>query len=158
DVSMSEERTKELLDRLAANARKLDRLLSDLLDLDRLARGIVEPRRRAVDVGDLARQVIAGSEALRGRSVDVEADPVIAWVDGAKVERIVENLAANAVRHTPDGTRVWVRVRRADVGVLIAVEDDGVGVPEHLQDAIFEPFRQGPQTRSHSPGVGVGLS
>jgi signal transduction histidine kinase len=38
------------------------------------------------------------------------------------------------------------------------VEDAGVGVPPHLQDAIFEPFRQGPQAKSHSPGVGVGLS
>ncbi len=158
DVSIADDRAKELLDRLAANARKLDRLLSDLLDLDRLARGIVEPRRRAVDVGELARQVIASSEALGGRPVEIDAEPAVAWVDGAKVERIVENLAANAIRHTPDGTRVWVRVRRADGGVLIAVEDSGVGVPPHLQDAIFEPFRQGPQTRSHAPGVGVGLS
>jgi len=158
DVSLSEERTKELLARLAVNARKLDRLLSDLLDLDRLSRGIVEPRRRAVDVGELARQVVAGSEALRGRQVTVEAEPVIAWVDGAKVERMIENLAANAIRHTPDGTPVWVRVQRSEGGVLIAVEDAGDGVPSDLQDAIFEPFRQGPQTRSYSPGVGVGLS
>jgi PAS domain S-box-containing protein len=158
DVSLSDDRAKELLDRLAANARRLDRLLSDLLDLDRLARGIVEPRRRSVDVGELARQVIAGSEALRGRSVEIDAERVVAWVDGAKVERIVENLAANAVRHTPEGTQVWVRVRRSEGGVLIAVEDAGVGVPPALQEAIFEPFRQGPQTRSHSPGVGVGLS
>ncbi len=158
DVSIGEERAKELLGRLAANARKLDRLLSDLLDLDRLSRGIVEPRRRAVDVGELARQVVEGSEALRGRDISVDAEPMVAWVDGAKVERIIENLAANAIKHTPEGTRVWVRVRREDEGVLIVVEDAGVGVPPHLQDAIFEPFRQGPQAKSHSPGVGVGLS
>jgi signal transduction histidine kinase len=155
---LSTERTKELLGRLAANARRLDRLLSDLLDLDRLARGILEPRRRAVDVGELARQVVATSEALRGRHVDVEAEQVVAWVDGPKVERIIENLAANAIRHTPDGTQVWVRVRREGDGVLIAVEDAGSGVPPELQDEIFEPFRQGPQTRAYSPGVGVGLS
>jgi PAS domain S-box-containing protein len=158
DVALSEERSKELLGRLAANARKLDRLLSDLLDLDRLSRGIMEPRRRAVDVGQLARQVVGASETLRGHDVEVDAEQVIAWVDGAKVERIIENLAANAIRHTPDGTRVWVRVRRDGEGVLIAVEDDGDGVPPGLQDVIFEPFRQGPQIRSHSPGVGVGLS
>ncbi len=158
DVSLSEERSKELVGRLAANARRLDRLLSDLLDLDRLARGILEPRRRAVDVGELARQVVDASEALRGRHVEVDAVQAVAWVDGAKVERIVENLAANAIRHTPEGTPVWVRVRRDGEGVLIAVEDAGDGVPPHLQEAIFEPFRQGPQTRSYSPGVGVGLS
>jgi signal transduction histidine kinase len=42
--------------------------------------------------------------------------------------------------------------------VLIAVEDDGDGVPTDLRDAIFEPFRQGPTVQSHSPGTGIGLS
>ena len=45
-----------------------------------------------------------------------------------------------------------------DGGVLIAVEDDGGGVPAELRDAIFEPFRQGPTVQSHSPGTGIGLS
>ncbi len=158
DVGLSEQRSKELISRLAVNARKLDRLLSDLLDLDRLSRGILEPRRRAVDVGQLVRQVVDATEATWGRNVEVDAYPVTAWLDGPKVERIVENLVANAIRHTPDGTRVWVRVQPETGGVVIAVEDEGPGVPAELQAAIFEPFRQGPQTRSHSPGVGVGLS
>ena len=158
DVSLSDDRAKELLVRLDANARKLERLLSDLLDLDRLSRGIVEPRRRAVDLAELVRQVIDGSEAAALRGVEVDAEPVIAWIDGPKVERIVENLVANAIRHTPEGTPVWVRVRREGDGVLIAVEDAGPGVPEELRAEIFEPFRQGPQTHSNSKGVGVGLS
>src|SRR5205823_2808458 len=53
DVPLSVAETRDLLDRLTANAKKLDRLLSDLLDLDRLARGIVEPNRKPTDVGDL---------------------------------------------------------------------------------------------------------
>ncbi len=158
DMELPEHGSRELVSRLAVNARKLDRLLSDLLDLDRLSRGILEPRRRAVDVGSLAGQVVEATETTRGRNVVVDADHVTAWLDGPKVERIVENLVANAIRHTPDGTRIWVRVRQEDDGVLIAVEDEGPGVPPELQSAIFEPFRQGPQTRSHSPGVGVGLS
>src|SRR6266702_2561854 len=131
------DRSREMLERLSVNARKLDRLLSDLLDLDRLSRGIVEPRRRPTDVGD---------------------PPVSAEVDGAKVERIVENLVVNAARHTPDGLPIAVRARREDDGVLITVEHSGPGVPEHLKEAVVEPFRQGPQSRSHSPGVGIGLS
>ena len=79
-------------------------------------------------------------------------------VDGAKVERIVENLLANTVRHTPSdlddlGARVCDRGRRAP-----AVEDDGPGVAPDLRDTIFEPFRQGPDAPRHSPGVGVGLT
>jgi signal transduction histidine kinase len=79
-------------------------------------------------------------------------------VDAAKVERIVENLLANTARHTNEEAGIWVRVAPEGDGVMIAVEDGGAGVPDDLKEAIFEPFRQGPQRSHHSPGVGVGLS
>jgi signal transduction histidine kinase len=78
--------------------------------------------------------------------------------DPPKIERIVENLVMNAVRHTDPDVGIWVRVFRSDGGAVIAVEDDGSGVPSDLQREIFEPFRQGPTTSSHSPGTGIGLS
>jgi signal transduction histidine kinase len=64
----------------------------------------------------------------------------------------------NAIRHTPADVTVWVRVTSEDGGALLAVEDDGPGVPAELRDAIFEPFRQGPTASPHSPGTGIGLS
>jgi K+-sensing histidine kinase KdpD len=158
DVPLTEAETRDLLDRLTANAKKLDRLLSDLLDLDRLARGIVEPKRRPTDLGDLVQAVVESSELFGLRDVKVEIAPVVVAVDAAKVERIVENLLANTARHTPEGGTVWVRVTAESGGVLIAVEDEGRGVPDELKEVIFEPFRQGPQRSQHSPGVGIGLS
>ena len=86
------------------------------------------------------------------------AEPVVARVDAAKVERIVENLLVNADRHTTPDTPVWVRVVRRDEGVLLTVEDAGGGVPQELRAALFEPFRQGPAAAAHAPGVGIGLS
>ena len=50
----------------------------------------------------------------------------------------------NAARHTKADRTIWLRVRPEGDGVLIAVEDDGPGVPEEFREAIFEPFRQGP--------------
>jgi hypothetical protein len=79
-------------------------------------------------------------------------------VDGAKVERILENLVMNAVRHTARDVTIWVRVWAGGGGAFLAVEDDGPGVPDDLQSAIFEPFRQGPTATAHSPGTGIGLS
>lgn len=148
----------DLLGRLASNARKLDRLLKDLLDIDRLKRGIVTPQYRPTDVGALVRMTVESMEVLGERSVLVETEPLVVSVDPAKVERIVENLLANAARHTDADTEVWVRVRQEDGGVLIAVEDDGPGVPADLRHAIFEPFRQGPTASPHAPGTGIGLS
>ena len=156
--SLSPEEVQDFLSRLAANARKLDRLLSDLLDLDRLDQGIVEPRRRTVDLRDLVRRTVDGSEAIAGRDVHVEGEPLELPVDPAKIERIVENLLANAARHTPPGTKIWVGIRPFDGGALLYVDDEGEGVPPDLRHTVFEPFRRGPDAPRHAPGVGIGLS
>jgi PAS domain S-box-containing protein len=156
-TSLAEDDGADLVDRLAANAGKLDRLLSDLLDLDRLNRGIVTPRLHPTDLAALVARI--GTEWQdTGRPLELALEPVVAQVDPAKVERIVENLLANAARHTPPDTPVWVRVARHDQGVLIAVEDAGVGIPPQLRAALFEPFRQGPEAPPHAPGVGIGLT
>jgi signal transduction histidine kinase/transcriptional regulator with GAF, ATPase, and Fis domain len=158
ELELPREDAVDLVRRIAANARKLERLLGDLLDLDRLQRGIVTPQRRPTDVGALVRLVCSQTEVLGERPVELDLEPVIASVDAAKVERIVENLLVNAARHTSPGVSLWVRVRPGAGGVLLTVEDDGPGVPEAMREAIFEPFRQVPEAAHPSPGVGIGLS
>jgi signal transduction histidine kinase len=158
EVQLQDSERRAIIQRLAVNARKLDQLLSDLLDLDRLDRGILEPRRKPTDVASLVRRVVENSEVLGTRPVRVEAQLVVTQLDGPKVERIVENLLVNAARHTPPDSTIWVRVTPEEQGVLITVEDEGAGVPAELREKIFEPFRQGPGTPAHSPGVGIGLS
>jgi PAS domain S-box-containing protein len=150
----------DLYTRLVANGRKLDRLLNDLLDLDRLTHGIVAPKRRPTDVAALAGRIADDWGLLNGRRPQVVAEALTVSLDPGKVERIIENLLANAARHTPPDTPVWVRVERPPDGdgVLLAVEDAGAGIPAELRDSVFEPFRQGPDTPTHAPGVGIGLT
>ncbi len=149
----------DLVHRVAANARKLERLLGDLLDLDRLQRGIVSPQRRATDVGALIGRVLAEVENPDGRAIDVQVGLLTATIDGPKVERIVENLVANALRHTPPDAHVLVWAHAVDGGIEIGVDDAGPGVPAEARESIFEPFEQRPgPTSGHSPGVGIGLS
>lgn len=158
DIEFDRTETRELAGRIVANSRKLDRLVNDLLDLDRLARGIIEPKLSATDVGALVREIVEESGLLGDRPVHLDVEPLTVDVDGAKVERIVENLLSNTARHTPAGTNVWIRVRREDGGVVIAVEDEGAGIPEDQLETVFEPFSQGAGAGSHSHGVGVGLA
>lgn len=159
ELDLPKDDALDLVQRIAANARKLERLLSDLLDLDRLQRGIITPQRRPTDIDALVRHSVDEAVEHWKRPVEVDVQPITASVDAAKVERILENLLSNAMRHTPEGARVWVRAYAQDGGVTIVVEDEGPGVPEDMREAIFEPFRQVPGSRSeHSPGVGVGLS
>jgi PAS domain S-box-containing protein len=158
EVALEGEDSRDLAGRIAANARKLDRMVTDLLDLDRLSRGIVEPKLHPTDVAELVRRVVADPEMRERGRVSVEGDPIVVNVDASKVERIVENLLSNAFRHTPEDTRVVVRILPAEGGATIVVDDDGPGIPEGMRREVFEPFRQGPQAPDHAPGVGIGLA
>jgi PAS domain S-box-containing protein len=156
--TLAEEDVADLLERLVNSAVKLQRLLEDLLDLDRLNRGIVTPKLRATDLAALISRIAEQWQQQSGRRLAVAVEPVVARVDPDQVERIVENLLANADRHTTPDTPVWIRVSRHDQGVLLVVEDAGPGIPPQLRAALFEPFRQGPDAPSHAPGVGIGLT
>jgi PAS domain S-box-containing protein len=150
----------DLLQRLGKSARKMDRLLNDLLDLDRLAQPTVSPEREQVDLDELVKRVVkdVSAELLDQRPLHMDVCPLSLEVDPPKVERIVENLLANAARHTPPGTPIWVRIQPHGRGALLIVEDAGPGVPPPLRETIFQPFRQGPAPASHAPGLGVGLA
>jgi signal transduction histidine kinase len=156
--SLPPEDRLDLIQRTASNARKLHRLLTDLLDLDRMSRGTIEPNRGLADLTEIATTVILECR-VDSHPIELATDgPVMASVDAAQTERIIENLVMNAVRYTPAGTPIWVSVAPYRNGVLIKVEDAGPGVREDLKATIFEPFRQGDEIVTHSPGVGIGLS
>jgi PAS domain S-box-containing protein len=157
DRDLEPQERSDLLRTMVERTRGMNSLLTDLLDLDRLDRGIVEPRRFPVDLGDLVRGLLARTDVLHGRVVDLEDPGCSTNVDAPKVERMVENLLANAARHTPPRSRVWIRLWCADGGVTIAVEDEGPGVPDELKEAIFEAFHRAPRSLSE-PGSGIGLS
>ena len=119
---------------------------------------MIRPRTEQTELGSLVRGVVEEPEFQVGRRIEVETHSMVIKVDPPKVQRIVENLLANAIRHTPDGTPIWVRVRRIPEGAQIDVEDAGPGVPPEMREAVFEPFRQGENRNPHSPGFGIGLS
>jgi signal transduction histidine kinase len=155
-TDLDEATRAEMVGHLVEQAVKLQRLLSDLLDLDRLRYGLLAPRFRPTDVGALVANV-AGHQAGDGHRIDVQAEPIVADVDAAKVERIVENLLANAIKHTPPGTDVLARVERDGAFVLIAVDDRGRGVREDERESVFELFHRG-DSYGGAPGTGIGLS
>lgn len=156
--ALSEDKIRLLLTRTVVNARKLERLLSDLLDVDRMARGVLVPSLVEVDLAEVAARVLEESEELAA-GVIADLQPTTVVADAPKVERIVENLLHNAVRHTPPGTPVWLRVSGTDGGAEIVVEDAGAGIEPGIAANLFEPFTQGEESaRAAKPGTGIGLS
>jgi PAS domain S-box-containing protein len=154
---VSAEKRDEIVDHLTEEARRLERLLTDLLDLDRLRAGFAGPTFRSTSLDRLVADVAAAYES-DGRPVVLEIEPVEADVDAPKVERIVDNLLANAFRHTPPGSEVRVRLAPADEGALICVDDRGPGVSDHERASIFEIFRRGEAGLASARGTGVGLA
>jgi signal transduction histidine kinase len=153
---MPEDSVKSSIKAISTQSKRLERLLLDLLDVERISRGTIEPNYVDVDLGKLALNVVEQTSANRRIKVDVKG-AVPATVDAALVERIVENLVFNAMKHTPAEANIWVKVRRHNGHVKIQVDDSGNGVPDELKTAIFEPFTQG-EVPQHSPGTGVGLN
>jgi PAS domain S-box-containing protein len=152
DPELTDEQRGQLVSLLASQSRRLNGLLDDLLDLDRLRHGSLAPEFTKADVAE----IVARVTSVHG--VAVQSEPVVASVDVPKVERIVENLIANAVKHTPPDTEITVRVERENEGVVIAVDDRGPGVVESERQAIFEIFNRGEAASTAVAGAGVGLA
>jgi signal transduction histidine kinase len=109
------------------------------------------------DVAALVEHAVAGVDTSDGRAVEVRTMPVVAEIDPAKLERIVENLVTNALKHTPPETRVSVSVASDDDALLLRVDDSGPGIADDQKQEIFEPFARG-DSASGAPGTGIGLA
>jgi signal transduction histidine kinase len=155
-LRLTEEERETLCLVIQQSGHKMNRLIDDLLDLERIDRGEVLAQRAFTDLGAVAARVVRETPGLESHPVRIVADPVLASVDGSKVERLIENLIVNATRHTPPGTAIHLRIERCKDGVEVVVEDEGPGVPDDLKRSIFEPFRQG--EAADGRGMGIGLS
>jgi PAS domain S-box-containing protein len=155
DVELEDDERRDMARRIAQNARRLEGIVSDFLDLERLNRGLAHPLYESIDLGATVRDLVANSDLVTDRRLGLEVAPLVVRADPAMMERIVDNLLGNTVKHTPGDSRIWVRVERADDGAVLIVEDDGPGVPLEDRERIFEPFRQG---TGAAAGSGVGLA
>lgn len=155
---LAHDQLQVVFERLHANAGRLGRLIEDLLDVDRLASGLVTADLQSHDLTALIRRV-ADDQDLAGHHLELDLEAVEADVDPPKLERVVANLLANAVRHSPPGGTVTVRLRHAAGMTVLAVEDEGSGIDPDYLDEIFEPFVQGPDRhQAAQPGTGLGLT
>jgi len=140
------------------SSRRMRRLVGDLLLLARADAGRVAPHGR-IDLAEVVTDAAAELEPVAGdHEISVSAVPG-AEVEGARDElhRLVLNLMENALRHTDPGTAVEASVERRNGEVVLAVEDDGPGIPADLEEKVFERFFRGEGDRSGSSGLGLSI-
>ncbi len=146
------------------NAQAQVRLIEDILDGSRLITGNLQLEIRPLDMTALVR---AALEAVRPAAVakkieiTVHVDPDAARIvgDPERLQQVVWNLATNAIKFTPKGGHVEVRLVRAGTSIELVVKDSGQGIQADFLPHVFERFRQaeGSTTRRHG-GLGLGLA
>ncbi len=146
------------------NAGRLLRMIDDLLDLAKLDAGGLRLRIRRSDVAAIARRVTENAKPACnakqiGLSFETHGQPPEMYCDPHRLEIVFTNLIGNAVKFTPEGGRIDVRVRYSADGAAITVADTGPGISEQQIDAIFQRFHQveGSERRQYG-GVGIGLA
>jgi signal transduction histidine kinase len=157
-----DDRTRlDLLRRLNANSMTLDEIIRTLLDFSRLESGRLEAHLDVVDIGALVREVAARLEGLMADHemvTQIESDLLVQG-DPMLLDRVVENLLANAAKHTPPGTRVILSVRARRGDAVISVTDDGPGIPTEELKHIGDRFYRGSNTATYRiRGLGLGLA
>jgi signal transduction histidine kinase len=153
------------LAQMRQSARVLLALIDDLLDLARMDRGSLSLDRRPVNLPDvIARSIDTVRMMAEGRSVAIILAPLPAQMvpvraDPLRLQQVMWNLLANAIKFSRRHGRVVVRVDREPERYLVSVEDDGIGIPAGELPHVFERFRQvdGSPTRQHA-GMGIGLA
>jgi signal transduction histidine kinase len=123
-------------------SRKVGRLAQELFELARLEYGVVKPERERFALADLVQDVFQkfelAAEARRQRLLpDIAPGLPAVMADLGMIERVLTNLLDNAIRHTPEGGEIVVRLAHDGIGVRVEVSDTGPGVPRELQPVIF---------------------
>lgn len=156
------ETTVRFARQIVQETQRMSRLISDLLDLSRLEEAMDAPREMA-DVSKIAQEVEGAlSELAEEANVELAADlqpGVVVRGDSRQLALMVRNLIDNAVRYTPAGGTIVLRVRREGTRAIVEVSDTGVGIPQEAQERVFERFyRVDPARARDSGGTGLGLA
>ncbi len=156
--------SRTAVEAMGRGAARLTRVVEDLLLLSkvgdphqRMIAADVDVRRIVDEVTDLVSVTARQKDLIV--TTDVPAEPVTAWGDAVEIDRLVTNLVSNAVKYTPEGRRVDIRLRLDDGHVVLEVADEGYGVSEADQAQLFDEFfRSANPEAAQQPGSGLGLA
>jgi two-component system CheB/CheR fusion protein len=162
------QRDHETLDLAGGTVKRqsqhMARLLDDLLDVSRITRDKIEIRKQVVDLSAVAREALDPVRPVLDTRilqlhVETPEEPVCVDGDPARLQQIVVNLLNNAIKYTPSGGEVWLKLYRENDQAVLCVRDTGVGIPESMREKIFDLFVQvNREAGAVAGGMGVGLT
>ncbi len=151
------------LETVNSEVRRLSRLVDAILKLSRLESRSTPMKKEVVDVGELIAGIVATHEAFvadSGLTLIYEMEPGVRVLgDADMIRQATANLISNAVRYTPEGGQITVRVKSGDIMASIVVQDTGIGLSPDEAKMVFSRFWRADAGRTReSGGLGIGLS
>jgi PAS domain S-box-containing protein len=148
--------------RILATSSRMVAILQQLLDVARLQLGqALALDRTTTDLVALARRTLAEHQETTQRHVlrlHAQQRRLVGHWDTARLERVLDNLLGNAIKYSPEGGIITVRLSREGESAVLAVTDQGIGIPETDLPHVFEWFRRGSNVAAIAPGAGLGLA
>jgi signal transduction histidine kinase len=156
------DRQRDYLNDIRLSGRTLLAIIDDILDLATIDAGTLELKLSTLKVKDVIEQAVQGvAERLKQNDVelDIEIEPGIDEfiADGKRVTQMLYNLLSNAIGFSNDGGKIALRCGRRNAKIAFTIDDQGVGIPEDYQQAVFDRFESRSHGSSHR-GAGLGLS
>ena len=146
---------------IARQVGHISHLINDLLDVERVVSGKIRLNRQPLDLADAVRRAVAAftGDAGSDRRIDVATEPVWVDFDAVRLEQVLTNIVANAVKYTPAGGHIQVKIRADGGDAVFSVEDNGLGISPRLLPFIFDMYVQADRTlASAQGGLGIGLT
>ncbi|HWV37952.1 MAG TPA: HAMP domain-containing sensor histidine kinase [Vulgatibacter sp.] len=156
---LTREQIEQQQRRLALQVDRLNRMVGDLVDMTRVETGRFDLEVGVCDLGALAaeaRDLFEGSSETHPIRLAVSDEPLPVRCDRQRMGQVLDNLISNAIKYSPAGGEVEVRVLRSGGEACIEVQDHGLGIAQESLTRIFEPFQR--LHPDQAPGAGLGLS
>ena len=161
---LSEEQTREALETIRRNVRTQSTILGDLLDLSRITQGMLNLELVPVNLERIIRdacEVVKLSSAAKRITIEVHREPTVYEVhgDSLRLQQAVWNILTNAIKFTPQGGRIDIRLEREGGKIRASFADTGEGIAPEFLPHVFTRFRQADSSRIRAHGgLGLGLS
>jgi signal transduction histidine kinase len=153
----------KLIQTIIRNSNSLETRLAELLEIVKTGTGKIQLQFEPVDIKSLILGTCMQISPLvrnKGQQLKTELPPSLPIIrgDGQRLEQVLLNLMNNATKFTPDGGKIIVRAKKQDSGILVEVEDDGIGIAKEKQGMLFKPYSRLNADRQRHPGLGLGLA
>jgi two-component system sensor histidine kinase KdpD len=166
EVTLDDEARREFFEVINEEADRLNHFVENMVELARIEAGAVSLRRRWSSVEEIVTMARARADALtrdHRLEVELESELPVVRVDASLIAEVLYSLIDNAAKYSPSGSRIKISAGRAENEmIMIAVEDQGRGIPATLRERVFDKFfratAEGAASLGRPRGLGMGLA